>query len=148
MAPFERILVATDLSPCARVALDEAALLAKRLHSRLHLLYVSEVPGVLIADAVGLGDKFVDRDILDGRKQLDRITADLREEGIEADSEVRAGFVPDAIIEQGQPQRYDLLVLGTHGRTGLRRLWMGSVAERVVRASTIPVLTVRPPSAL
>jgi nucleotide-binding universal stress UspA family protein len=145
MEPFKRIFVATDFSPCARLALDCAAMLARNLRGRVDVLYVSEVPGVLFGESVALGECFVDADVKEGRIQLERLLAELREQGIQADGEVRTGFAPDTIIEIGRPEQYDVLVLGTHGRTGLRRLWMGSVAERVVRASQIPVLTVRPP---
>jgi nucleotide-binding universal stress UspA family protein len=145
MEPFKRILVATDFSPCARLAVECAATLAKSLQGHVHLLYVSQIPGVLFGESVALDECFVDADMKEGRIQLERLLAELRERGIQADGEVRAGYAPDTIIEEGSPQQYDLLVLGTHGRTGLRRLWMGSVAERVVRAGQIPVLTVRPP---
>jgi nucleotide-binding universal stress UspA family protein len=145
MEPFKRILVATDFSPCARLAVDCAAMLAKSLGGQVHVLYVSEIPDGLFGESVALDECFVDADVKEGRIQLERLLAELREEGIQADGEVRAGHTPDTIVEEGRPQQYDLLVPGTHGRTGLRRPWMGSVAERVLRASQIPVLSVRPP---
>lgn len=136
----QRILVATDFSPCSRPAVEYAASLATRLGARIDVLYVSETPAVLFGDAVVLGDRFVDADIKEGRARLAHLLDELRGRGITADGQVVTGFAPDVILEQAR--RHDLVILGTHGRTGFRRMWMGSVAERVVRTCPIPVLTV------
>lgn len=141
----KRILVATDFSDCASAALEYAAMLAATLGATLQLLYVSEVPGVLIGEAVALRDEFVDADVRQGRVKIEQTLRELRARGIAAEGEVRTGFVPGAILERARAGDYELVVLGTHGRHGLSRLWMGSVAERVVRGSSIPVLTVRSP---
>lgn len=143
----QHILVATDFSACAQPALDYAAMLATRSGATLHLLYVSEVPGVLIGEAVALRDEFVDADIRQGRVKLDETLRALRERGIDASGEVRAGFAARTIVERARQGGYELVVIGTHGRNGFDRFWMGSVAEKVVRGCPIPVVTIRGHSA-
>lgn len=141
--PIARILVATDFSSCADRALDVALGLATKLGARLHLVYASEIPGVLAGDAAALGERFVDADVKEAQERLARLLDELRARGFTVDGEVCVGFPLDVILDRAKPDRHDLLVVGTHGRTGVRRMWMGSVAERLVRASEIPVLTVR-----
>jgi len=147
MKPPKRILVVTDLSDCSRAAVEYGALLARRLEADLSLLYVSQVPDRLVGDAHYLGKEFVDADMREGRQKIDALVAELREEGVQhCTGEVAFGFAARVILERAGSGDYDLLVMGTHGRSGFQRLWMGSIAERVVAHAQIPVLTVRPPA--
>jgi nucleotide-binding universal stress UspA family protein len=83
----------------------------------------------------------------DLRKHLEELVATLADGARERVTvDVQAGFVAHALIERIAQGRYDLVVMGTHGRTGLARVALGSIAERIVRHSTCPVLTVRAPS--
>jgi nucleotide-binding universal stress UspA family protein len=138
-----RLLVLTDFSDCARPALDFAVTLARWMGASLHLLYVSEVPGVLIGDAVADGDQFEDADVRSGRGQLDRLLGELRERDVRATAAVRAGFALEVVVDEAAPGAYDMVVMGTNGRSGFRLLCTGSLAESVVRSCRIPVVIVR-----
>ena len=143
-----RILVASDLSDCSRAAIDCGALIAHEWGATVQLLYVSRVPEVLAGDAVLLGDAFVDADVIKGHKELDRIVSELARAGVTCTSKVRTGFADDVLIEEANSGQYDLLVMGTHGRSGFKRLYLGSVAAKVARRARIPVLTVPARSAV
>jgi nucleotide-binding universal stress UspA family protein len=144
-----RILIPTDFSECAQRALDYGAELVRRLGATIHLLYVSEIPKEMVGDWVALRDKLVDADIMEGRRRIEGLLAELTSQGVAGcTGEVLPGNVPAAtILERANSGRHDTVVIGTHGRSGFKRLWVGSVAERVVRFSDIPVITVRSPHA-
>jgi nucleotide-binding universal stress UspA family protein len=143
-----RILIPIDFSACSELALDYGIILARRLGASVHVLYVSEVPKELVGDWVGDRDSFVDADIRAGRTRIERTLAQLKEKGLTScTGEVAPGYAEDVILNQSRSGKYDLIVIGTHGRTGFKRLWVGSVAERVTRHSAIPVVMVRAPHA-
>jgi nucleotide-binding universal stress UspA family protein len=123
--PAQEILVATDFSEIGAAALGVGAQYARALHARLHLVHVSTED----ADAA-------------------RLLADAAGE-VGADVPVvvaRTGGDPaEAILRYGTQHRIDLIVVGTHGRTGVSRVLLGSVAERVVRGARCPVLVVPAP---
>jgi len=134
--PIRRILVPTDFSPQAQSALALACSLARDHGGTICQLYVEEPP-------VGPGNTWPPQE----REQL---LAELRqlwpaEPGVPIDQVVRLGEPARAILEVARDRKCDLLVMGTHGRTGVRRLLMGSVAEQVVRLAMCPVLTLNHP---
>lgn len=148
---YSRILVSIDGSAPARRGLDEAMALAQELRSSLHVLNVvdarlliSEVsaylpPQQLLDDWRAAGDRLVSDAV-----------ASARANGIVADGVVRcepAQRVCDAIVDEAKASRADLIVMGTHGRRGLKRVALGSDAELVLRESPVPVLLVREPAA-
>jgi nucleotide-binding universal stress UspA family protein len=142
----QRILIPTDFSECSDLGLDYGAALARRLCASVHVLYASEVPKELVADFVGDRKNFVDADIRTGRTQIERALARLREQGVtRCTGEVVPGYPEDVILEYALSGNHDLVVIGTHGRSGFKRRWIGSVAERVSRNSPIPVVMVRAP---
>ncbi len=141
--PLKRILVPYDFSACAEVALAQAVALARRLEARLDVLYVSEMPIALTASAAA-ADAWLDEAAR--RRDMEKLLGDLRRAGVAScDGDVVAGVPADTIVQYADSGRYDLVVMSTHGRTGFRRWWMGSVAEQVVRRARIPVLTMHPP---
>jgi nucleotide-binding universal stress UspA family protein len=149
MLPFapQHILVPVDFSECSRCALEYAGLLGKKFGAALHVLYVSYIPKELVCDAVGRYEQFDDPDIREARRRLDLAIADLKRDGV---ATCTAEVVPrlpteacSVILERANSGRYDLVVMGTHGRVGLQRLWNKSIAERIVRDAHIPVITVR-----
>ena len=81
----------------------------------------------------------------DARKALDAAAGKLRAKGIAVNTLLRAGDPRDAVVEAAKETSADLLVIGTHGRRGLERLFVGSVAEHAVRYAPCPVLTIRDP---
>lgn len=144
---YARILVPIDGSPTAQRGLDEAIALARRLSARLHLLNVVDAR-LLIAEAsmaVPPTD-VLDAWRLEGERLVKAGEAAAAAQGVQADSAVlcEPGLrVCDVIVREIVASGAELVVMGTHGRQGLRRLTLGSDAELVLRESPVPVLLVR-----
>ena len=147
----KRILVPVDGSATSRRGLREGIRFAKAQRAALVILNVVDAMPIL---ATMEGGAALDPGLFEslragGRKVLDRAVAEAKRGGIRAKAvlaENAAGRVADVIVRQARKQRADLIVIGTHGRTGLTRLVIGSVAERVVRIAPCPVLVVKPPA--
>jgi len=147
MLNFNVIVVTTDLSDYSLRALPYAVGLAERFDARLKILCINE-PAVPISDMTWAGvDVHATDDALlkEARHTLDRIIREQVPRGVEADATVVTGNAVDGIIEFAREQNADLLVMCTHGRTGLSHVLMGSTAEAVVRQAPCPVLTLRQP---
>jgi nucleotide-binding universal stress UspA family protein len=142
-AGLERILVAVDFSPPAELAVAWGQELARRFGARLQLLHVVEQPiypslyGPIATPATLEAMAEARRGALEG---LDRMAEEL---GVASTRHVLEGPAAAAITEFADKHDSDLVVVGTHGLTGLERLLLGSTAERVVRQAAPPVLTVR-----
>ncbi len=139
---FRHILLATDLSDASEHALEHAVGLASALRARLTVLCVYEVSASTLA---GTGAAVAERTWPGGvraRAALDRIVGRLRARGIRVEGVLRFGSPDAQIIEVAAEARVDLIVTGRRRRKGFARLWYGSVAEQVVRASSVPVLAV------
>lgn len=138
---YDRILVPTDGSPEADLVLDHAAELAAIHDAEVHAMYVISTGGYtnLPSDAgiEGLGPWLADQ----GEQALDR--AEERIADVPVERVLVEGSPGKQIVEYADSEGCDLIVMGTHGRGGIDRLLLGSVAERVVRTSNVPVLTVR-----
>jgi nucleotide-binding universal stress UspA family protein len=144
-----RILVPTDFSASAGAALDHAVALADRFRAPLFLLHV--VPDAS-SDPYGLGDAEVQIDRLKeqaeaaAQAQLADLAPDFAAQEVQTDVvQNPEGDVVDAIEEYVVESAIDLVVMGTHGRRGIGRLVLGSVANRLIRRGVAPVLTVRDP---
>ncbi|MCC6609347.1 MAG: universal stress protein [Burkholderiales bacterium] len=144
---YKRILVPIDGSSTANLGLKEALRLAKQQGAAVCLFHTVDESFIT---AAGEGMVFTDemfkalRDA--GRKILARAEALARKHGVQARSvltETLAGSAADAIIREAKRCKADLIVMGTHGRRGVRRLVMGSDAEQVLRKTPVPVLLVR-----
>src|SRR5437868_2230159 len=136
----QTILVPTDFSPQAAAAFEFAVALAKPNRARLLLLHIDPLP--LFHGEV------IDRRQPEYQQRLrDAITAlKPSDPAVEVERLLAEGVPADEIIAFAKERNCDLIVMGTHGRTGLERVLMGSVAERVVRTAPCPVLTVKLPS--
>lgn len=146
MVRIRRILCPVDFSATSRHALDAAIDLAKQLDAQLELAHVYQVPAYLLPEgAIPPSADFSERVTEELRKQLDELAERVRVEGVSVDAELLQGIPHRAIVERAAQLPADLVVMGTHGRTGLEHLLLGSVAERVVRTCDTPVLTVRAP---
>jgi len=147
MVRIQRILVPTDFSPTSDAALDYARDVAARFGATVHLLHVLEDPfvnGPLVSEAYVTETPGVRTTIIEDAKArlTHRLTARDRE-AFAAHEEVVFGRGAETIVEYAADRAIDLIVMGTHGRTGMAHLLLGSVAERVVRTAHCPVLTVR-----
>lgn len=142
MTGWKRICVAVDFSEPSRLALEEAVDLASSAGAELHLLHVRPRPAPSPVDLLGAGFEPAERD--DSQAELaawERLAAARLERPVHAVLDL--GSAPARIAEYARRAGIDLLVLATHGRSGLTRVLMGSVAERVVRIAPCPVLVVR-----
>ena len=144
---YKTILAPLDDSPTARHGFDEALALAHRLGSRLRVLHVVDAR-LLIGH---VSENVSPQQLLEGwRASGERMLAaaldSARKIGVAADGVVRCDphlRVCDAIVQEARDSGAELIVMGTHGRRGLRRMALGSDAELVVRDSHVPVLLVR-----
>lgn len=145
MIPIQTILVPTDFSEPAAAALRYARTLAEEFDSRLHLLHVVPEPYVY-----PWGTELTTLPLANLVAQSEQAAAEqlallARDTGLPADRMVTrtaVGAPVDQILRHIAEHRVDLVVLGTHGRGMMEHLLLGSVAERVVRRSPVPVLTV------
>ncbi len=146
MAAIRRIVHATDFSPASRPAFRRALDLARANRAELIALHVVTPPIPYTPDGYALPQTY-DRLLADMRaaaqKQLDRLVARAKAGGVRARGLLREGLPHDRIARAARSARADLLVIGTHGRTGLARLFLGSVASRVIATAPCPVLSVR-----
>jgi nucleotide-binding universal stress UspA family protein len=148
---YKRILVPVDGSATANRGLKEALRLAKAHRSRLCLLHVVEEYFIAQAgEAIAYADEMFDALRASGRKVLARAQAAAKKSGVPASTvlvESIAQPVAEVVARQARRFKADLIVLGTHGRRGVRRVVLGSDAEQVVRLAPTPVLLVRAPGA-
>lgn len=145
---YSRILVPIDASPSSQRGLYEAIALAQRLGSaRLHLLNIVDAR-LLIAEVSGTAspDQLLQDWHTAGERLVSAAVDGARSEGLAADGAVRcdpALRVCDLILQEAKNAGAELIVMGTHGRRGLRRVALGSDAELALRESPVPVLLVR-----
>lgn len=143
---FSRILVPTDFSPPSDAALEYARNLAARFGSSLRILHVIDDPTAssdFVADGFAPSTENIRTELLEhARGRLARRLDDLTRYHVQADAVM--GLPAATIVDYAAATGSTLIVMGTHGRTGLAHLLMGSVAAQVVRTAPCPVLTVRP----
>ncbi len=150
MRPINHIMLATDFSESVQAATDLAIQFASKFAARLTLLHVFDAPSYVGA----FGDVYFAVPADQGKRvraDADRALAQLAERataaGITTETLVVEGTAHQGILAAAQSRNIDLIVLGSHGRTGLKHMVLGSVAEDVVRVATCPVVTVRSPGA-
>jgi universal stress protein A len=140
----KNILVPTDLSEGAEQALDYACELAQKLGATVNFLNVISVPAMGVPElGVALTGSVMDAVVKDNQAALDKLAETRRGQVIVGQTLLRVGDARDVINETATELNIDLIVMGTHGRRGVSRFLMGSVAETVVRSAPCPVLTVR-----
>ena len=139
--PYKRILCPVDFDENSPHAVEEAGALARGANGRLCLLHVIQI-NPLATEGFALGELYDSQEKY-AREKLDQITRE-RLAGVDCEILIERGNAADVIVAMEKTAAPDLVVMATHGRRGFTRLVMGSVAERVVRESIAPVLTVRP----
>ena len=145
MKRIRRVLCASDFSSASRFAFDTALAMAKSLKAELTIVYV-------MAPVVTVPEGYIDAVTLDqldkqarkwSTQQLERLAARAKKAGVRASVVLRDGDPADQIVRACRSTKSDLIVVGTHGRRGLPKFFLGSVAERVVGTASCPVVTVR-----
>jgi universal stress protein A len=144
---FHRILCPTDFSPVADAGVERAVSLAVRERAELVILHVlAPLTAYVLPDVVGsISVEIEEQTREEARIELRRLRERVRRSGVPAHTVLAQGYAPQQIARAAERLHCDLIVLGTHGRTGLTRIFLGSVAEAVVRHAPCPVLTIRPP---
>lgn len=139
------ILVATDFSEHADQALEYAAELAAPMGATIHILHVITIPTMGVPE-IGLAYTAAVIETITSKAQteLDTRAARYRDRVTIAPVRLELGDARDLIDRAAEQINADLIVIGTHGRRGIRRFLLGSVAESVVRTAPCPVLTIRP----
>lgn len=135
---YERVLHPTDGSEAADAAAADAMELADRYDAPLHVLYVVDVTVGHATDAYA-GQVVQELEAI-GREHVESVTERVRRAGVDVTSEIQEGTPVTTIVETAEPG--DIIVMGTHGRSGLNRYLVGSTTEKVIRSVDVPVLTV------
>lgn len=142
-ATVHRILVPMDFSDCSDGALEYVAMMATQFKARVILIHVIEAQGLTGDFTLNVQERDQALEAV-GRKLMDDAAAPLEASGVEVSQEVRKGVAYQEILKGAEEHAADLIVMGTNGRTGIERMVLGSVAEKVVRLGTCPVLTIHP----
>ncbi len=146
MKPIRNILVATDFSPASRPAFRRAVEMASENGAALWIAHVASPPAPMSPEGFVLPRFYEDMNVAirtDAQKRLRALLSRARKAGVRARSIILNGAPHDALNRAARRHRADLVVMGTHGRTGVAKLFVGSVASRVVATSRCPVLTIR-----
>jgi nucleotide-binding universal stress UspA family protein len=141
---FTKILVPTDFSEHAERALSAATSFARVIGATLHVVHVGPVMPYF-GPPFAPGKAFANELKVASRQEFDAYMATLRQRGVEAVGTLTEGIAYVEINRVAKEAGSDLIVMGTHGRTGIEHALLGSVAERVVRTSPIPVMVVPAP---
>ena len=138
----KRILVPIDFSPHADRAFAYARELAVKLQAELHVVHVYQAPMYALPEGVAFAGPELETELSHAaQRQLDAWLQSKGSEAPQVKGLLRKGVPSDEIVRGAVDTNAGLIVMGTHGRTGVTRFLLGSVAERVVRTSEVPVLT-------
>lgn len=141
--PAKTILVSLDLDDLAAVVLDDAVELAARLEARLHVVHAVTPPVIDVEVPSALVQASIDQVIAHERELLDPVVRGHRDAGRLSSVVTETGEPVDVILATADKLGADLIVVGTHGRRGISRLMLGSVAEQVARRALCPVMLIR-----
>jgi nucleotide-binding universal stress UspA family protein len=138
------LLVPTDFSPCADRAVERAIAIAQNQGLPVQFLHVISPPGYTYDLALGYP---LMRETLRpaAQAQMEKLLAAAYDAGVAAEHTVLEGLPPVRIVEIAKARKADMIVMGTHGRTGIARFLIGSTTEEVTRRAPCPVLIVRDP---
>ena len=140
----QHFLVPIDFSQYADYALDYAMTLAKTLQARLTLLHVIHAMPLGVTDmGTALPYSYLQELEAEITQNMQTYLKRVQDAGLEGDTMVVHGMPFDEIVQTAKTNNVNLIIMGSHGRTGLGRLFLGSVAEKVVRLAPCPVLVTR-----
>ncbi len=144
---FRHVLTPVDFGETSQRALDTAIELAVRFDAGLTLLHVYEIPAYVYGGMTYTpSDLFTEVETA-ARQQLEATLAEVKRKLPRTRALLRRGVPHEGILACAAEEVADIIVMGTHGRRGVSHLMLGSVAEKVVRLSPVPVLTIRQPAA-
>jgi nucleotide-binding universal stress UspA family protein len=140
---YRNIVIATDGSANSLKAISCGIEVAKLSGATVHALYVVDTPSTISENWTACKEAIREVMIRDGKKIISKIMKVVEDSGLEVKEVLLEGHPSDEIINFAESNNIDLIVMGTLGKTGLERFLMGSVAEKVVRGSKVPVMVVR-----
>lgn len=149
MLHINTILVPTDFSEGSLHAVRYAVAFAQKFHAKLHLVHVLEIPPGLTPDALvhpDLEGKMITlQNYLEklSQEKFVRIQQYIENKGVKSTTVLAHGAPHESIVKTAEAEKADMIIMGTHGRTGLQHFFMGSTAERVVRYAQCPVTVIR-----
>src|ERR1700687_4881299 len=143
MKTIRRILTATDFTPPSERAVELATELATTFNASLTIVHVFECPPALYTIAALKSADLVEPVLEEVKFRLSQMLGSICRHIAEASAKIRQDIPHEEILAAARESEADLIVMGTHGRTGLAHAVLGSVAEKVVRLSPVPVLTVQ-----
>ncbi|MBS0266157.1 MAG: universal stress protein [Planctomycetes bacterium] len=147
MISLKKVLLATDFSDCGQSAQDYAFEFATQFQADLHILHVIVDTTLTMAGygaAMALTPGFLEGIEQHARQSAEKIASAAKQRGLKTTAVVKLGDPAQTIVDYAAGTGIDLIILGTHGRSGFVQLMLGSCAEKVVRKAPCPVLTVRP----
>ncbi|MEF8885278.1 MAG: universal stress protein [Haloarculaceae archaeon] len=141
---YDRVLVTTDGSDHALAAVDHAVAVADASDAALHALYVVNIETLASGPTAAPPTDLLETLQEQGREATAEVADRAEAAGVPAVTEVREGFPGSMILEYAGAEGVDLIAMGTHGRTGVDRLLLGSTTERTIRRAEVPVMSVHP----
>jgi nucleotide-binding universal stress UspA family protein len=146
MPSIKKILAPIDFSEVSNRSLDYAVDLAAQIKAAVWVVHIYEIPVYAFPEGAIITPPDIAADLADrAQKSLDAAVAARRDRGVQISGTLTNGGPREEILRLAKEGNVDLIVMGTHGRRGVPRAILGSVAERVIRMSDIPVLTIRGP---
>ncbi len=146
MKKFAKILFAIDFSRCCREIVPYAIDFAKRFDARIYLLYVARDMSYLtvVNMPYSVLTDFTEQVVVVAEKNMDKFRDDFFADHPNCEAKVVIGDAAEEILKFSEENGIDLIVMGTHGRKGLDRIILGSVADHIVKNSPAPVITINP----
>jgi nucleotide-binding universal stress UspA family protein len=147
---IQKIAVGIDFSPESEIATQHAMHIARHVGAEVVLVHVGAIldqplnVSPAVHPSIKEWESFIRHELAEDRRRLEAMRERLRGQGVEISHVVRDGFADTALAETARDIGADLLVVGTHGRSGLRRFFLGSISERAVRLSDTNVMVARP----
>ena len=145
MSQYKHLLVAVDFSEPSIKALDTALELAVRLGAHLTIVHtvVKVAQSVSMNGGPGYDVPLFEKEIKESRAAIEKLLKEKNKEGVKTEIIIESGAAEEEINRIADEKGADMLILGTHGRKGMEKLFLGSVAEEVLRNSHLPFLCVR-----
>jgi nucleotide-binding universal stress UspA family protein len=142
---YKKILVPLDGSPLAEAALPHAEAIAKAEGAEIVLLRIPLVPAAeMFTREPSIALKIHDEEEAEAEKYINTKMVDLKKHNVKVTALTQDGPVPDTILAVAEETEADMIAMSTHGRTGVKRWLMGSVADRVVHHAHVPVMLIHP----
>ena len=145
MALPKTILVPVDFGAASVAALDYAVELAAKLDARVHLLHVVGIMTLSAEYGLAVTQPILDSLVESSQKELDRVATERTSKAMLAPTLLEVGDARTIIVQVAERIHADLVVMGTHGRRGVKRVVLGSVAEHIARTAPCPVMLIRTP---